>query len=230
MRPAPARYPQAQAYAPPAPMRSPYAPVQPYAAPAGYAPAPSPYAPASYAQAPSAPTPYSAPRYAPAGLRTGAGRSGLRARAAGADLRAGPALRIGRCPDDARRLRLCARSALRPRHRPYGALRRRRPNAPRRTPTPPAAALAALSQPAPASASPTLPGPPVSGGSRLYSVHREFGMTPDPAPIPPQFFANTADLSAPETPDVVRSTATTANTTAARANENAARLAATATP
>lgn len=30
---------------------------------------------------------------------------------------------------------------------------------------------------------------------RHYSVHREFGIQPDPTPIPPQFFTATADLS-----------------------------------
>jgi hypothetical protein len=31
----------------------------------------------------------------------------------------------------------------------------------------------------------------------FYSVHRPFGLQPDPAPIPPQFFGATADLSEP---------------------------------
>ncbi len=35
---------------------------------------------------------------------------------------------------------------------------------------------------------------------RFYSVHRPFGLQPDPAPIPPQFFTNTADLAAPPEP------------------------------
>jgi hypothetical protein len=63
--------------------------------------------------------------------------------------------------------------------------------------------------------------------SRRYSVHRDYGMAPDPAPIPPQFFAVTADLSAPETPEV-EPRPMVANPTAARATQNAARLAASA--
>ena len=39
-----------------------------------------------------------------------------------------------------------------------------------------------------------------SQGVRFYSVHRPFGIQPDPAPIPPQFFAATADLSEPPGP------------------------------
>ena len=35
------------------------------------------------------------------------------------------------------------------------------------------------------------------GKPRLYSVHREYGLQPDPTPIPPQFFGPTADLSEP---------------------------------
>ena len=35
---------------------------------------------------------------------------------------------------------------------------------------------------------------------RFYSVHRPFGLQPDPAPIPPQFFTATADLSQPQGP------------------------------
>ncbi len=35
---------------------------------------------------------------------------------------------------------------------------------------------------------------------RFYSLHRQYGVPPDPAPIPPQFFAATADLSAPAGP------------------------------
>jgi hypothetical protein len=34
-------------------------------------------------------------------------------------------------------------------------------------------------------------------GPRFYSVHREFGITPDAPPIPPAFFTATADLSEP---------------------------------
>jgi hypothetical protein len=34
------------------------------------------------------------------------------------------------------------------------------------------------------------------GGPRFYSLHREYGIQPDPIPLPPQFFGPTADLSA----------------------------------
>ena len=37
-------------------------------------------------------------------------------------------------------------------------------------------------------------------GVHFYSVHRPFGLQPDPAPIPPQFFTATADLSDPPGP------------------------------
>ena len=37
-------------------------------------------------------------------------------------------------------------------------------------------------------------------GVHFYSVHRAFGLQPDPAPIPPQFFTATADLSDPPGP------------------------------
>jgi hypothetical protein len=33
-------------------------------------------------------------------------------------------------------------------------------------------------------------------GPRFYSLHREYGIQPDPIPLPPQFFGPTADLSA----------------------------------
>jgi hypothetical protein len=39
--------------------------------------------------------------------------------------------------------------------------------------------------------------PTQSHAVRFYSVHRPFGLQPDPAPIPPQFFTNTADLAEP---------------------------------
>lgn len=42
------------------------------------------------------------------------------------------------------------------------------------------------------------------GSTRRYSVHREYGMTPDPIPLPPQFFGQTADLTQPETPEPQR--------------------------
>ncbi len=94
---------------------------------------------------------------------------------------------------------------------------------------PPQAILAAPAAPNPPSAPSAYaaqPGAP-SSTARLYSVHRDFGLTPDPAPIPPQFFAATADLSAPETPDVApRATTAGTSTSSARAAQNAARLAA----
>jgi hypothetical protein len=37
-------------------------------------------------------------------------------------------------------------------------------------------------------------------GVRFYSLHRQYGVAPDPAPIPPQFFAATADLGEPAGP------------------------------
>ena len=43
-------------------------------------------------------------------------------------------------------------------------------------------------------------------GVRFYSVHRAFGLTPDPAPIPPQFFAATPDLGDPPGPTATRRT------------------------
>ena len=49
---------------------------------------------------------------------------------------------------------------------------------------------------------------------RFYSVHRAFGIQPDPAPIPPQFFTATADLAAAPGPlPEERSTTTTASGT-----------------
>jgi hypothetical protein len=39
--------------------------------------------------------------------------------------------------------------------------------------------------------------------ARFYSLHRQYGLTPDPDPIPPQFFTRTADLSDPAGPSPV---------------------------
>jgi Meckel syndrome type 1 protein len=39
--------------------------------------------------------------------------------------------------------------------------------------------------------------------ARYYSLHRQYGLTPDPDPIPPQFFTRTADLSDPPGPSPV---------------------------
>jgi hypothetical protein len=54
----------------------------------------------------------------------------------------------------------------------------------------------------PAAATPPAPDPgPTSNGPRFYSVHRQFGLRPDPIPLPKQFFAdNTPDLAAPPPP------------------------------
>jgi hypothetical protein len=44
--------------------------------------------------------------------------------------------------------------------------------------------------------------PPPGQPPRLYSLHREYGLTPDPAPalLPTQFFTPTADLAEPPPP------------------------------
>lgn len=44
--------------------------------------------------------------------------------------------------------------------------------------------------------------------ARFYSLHRQYGLTPDPDPIPPQFFTQTADLSDPPGPSPVYKAAT----------------------
>lgn len=68
-------------------------------------------------------------------------------------------------------------------------------------PPPAPAQPVAAAQPAPA---PALPHPTQTArradGPRFYSVHRDFGIAPDAAPIPPQFFGETADLSEPPPP------------------------------
>jgi hypothetical protein len=38
----------------------------------------------------------------------------------------------------------------------------------------------------------------------FYSLHRQYGLQPDPAPIPPQFFTNTADMSEPQGPNPIQ--------------------------
>jgi hypothetical protein len=45
---------------------------------------------------------------------------------------------------------------------------------------------------------------------RYYSLHRPYGLTPDPDPIPPQAFTQTADLSDPPGPDPVDKAASSA--------------------
>jgi hypothetical protein len=54
----------------------------------------------------------------------------------------------------------------------------------------------------PATAEPRLPSPPTQRvpaaggqGPRFYSVHRDYGIEPDPIPLAPQFFGPTADLT-----------------------------------
>lgn len=74
--------------------------------------------------------------------------------------------------------------------------------------SPPAQASAAPTSiyapppPAAASAQPVRTAAATGQGPRLYSLHRDYGMQPDPIPLAPQFFGPTADLSAPETPEV----------------------------
>ncbi len=51
---------------------------------------------------------------------------------------------------------------------------------------------------------------------RFYSVHRPFGLQPDSAPIPPQFFTATADLSEPAGPLPTDRTTTTTTASGAR--------------
>ena len=51
---------------------------------------------------------------------------------------------------------------------------------------------------------------------RLYSVHRQFGLQPDAAPIPPQFFTATADLSEPPGPLPTDRTTTTTTASGTR--------------
>ena len=182
-------------------------------APPHYAPSgmtqPTPYVPAPTAQATPAPrygfaTPPTTPRPAPTSIYSDAPAPGPQAYAAQ------PASPQRYAP---------APTAPQPYAQTFAAPQAYTPQAYAYAP---AAAAAPQLSSAPASAA-------VSGGSRQYSVHREYGLTPDAAPIPPQFFANTADLSAPETPDVP-TPRVTGNATTAKATENAARLAASATP
>ncbi len=98
--------------------------------------------------------------------------------------------------------------------------------APPAAPPPAAAApVAVFSAPRPAAAPAvrTAALAPAGGTARYYSLHKPYGHGPDPAPIPPQFFGPTADLSAPETPEPARATLT-ASASSARAAVNAARL------
>jgi hypothetical protein len=64
---------------------------------------------------------------------------------------------------------------------------------------------------------PPRPLPAMGERVRFYSVHRDFGLTPDPAPIPPQFFGATADLSEPAGPEATPAQTTGKGASAARA-------------
>ena len=57
-------------------------------------------------------------------------------------------------------------------------------------------------QPSPTSAANSQSGP------RFYSLHREYGIQPDPIPLPPQFFGPTADLSATNAEPLAKRTTT----------------------
>ncbi len=70
----------------------------------------------------------------------------------------------------------------------------------------PTAALSAASSAA--AMAPTATASNSSETARFYSLHRQYGLTPDPDPIPPQFFTQTADLSDPPGPSPVYKTAT----------------------
>jgi hypothetical protein len=51
--------------------------------------------------------------------------------------------------------------------------------------------------------------------ARFYSLHRQYGLTPDPDPIPPQFFTQTADLGDPPGPSPVYKAAANGGSTTA---------------
>jgi hypothetical protein len=61
-------------------------------------------------------------------------------------------------------------------------------------------AAAPMAQPPAAQPAPSMQTARRADGPRFYSVHRDFGIAPDAAPIPPQFFADTADLAEPPPP------------------------------
>jgi hypothetical protein len=63
----------------------------------------------------------------------------------------------------------------------------------------PVSSAAATRPPAPTTAAASNDGET----ARFYSLHRQYGLTPDPDPIPPQFFTRTADLSDPAGPSPV---------------------------
>jgi hypothetical protein len=72
----------------------------------------------------------------------------------------------------------------------------------------PAAAAGAPPAPPVAKAAPTATAANDGETARFYSLHRQYGLTPDPDPIPPQFFSQTADLSDPPGPSPVYKAAT----------------------
>jgi hypothetical protein len=80
-----------------------------------------------------------------------------------------------------------------------------------------------------ASAAPAAPVAHAALPPRRYSLHSEFGLTPDPIPLPKQFFADsaTADLAAPPPPldphpvPGTQAATSPANTAANRARESA---------
>jgi hypothetical protein len=113
-----------------------------------------------------------------------------------------------------------------------------RPIAPTRpAPAATTAVKSKSSQPAPSTATVTATAASVSAAPathaalppRLYSLHREFGLTPDPIPLPKQFFADSAatDLAAPPPPldprpvPGTQAATSPANTASNRARESA---------
>ncbi len=79
-----------------------------------------------------------------------------------------------------------------------------------------ASSAAAMAPPTP-TAAPTATAANDGETARFYSLHRQYGLTPDPDPIPPQFFTQTADLSDPPGPSAVYKATTSSggSTTAA---------------
>jgi len=73
-------------------------------------------------------------------------------------------------------------------------------------PPPPMRASAAAPPAAAQTAQNDAQGDAGATGPRHYSVHRDYGIEPDPIPLPPQFFGATADLTQPATQDPIRKT------------------------
>lgn len=80
------------------------------------------------------------------------------------------------------------------------------PSAPQSIYDPPAAQSSSASGASAANPTPTATNDGET--ARFYSLHRPYGLTPDPDPIPPQFFTRTADLSDPPGPSPVYKAAT----------------------